>query len=427
MDQKKSKQGWHIKTLLTLLLTTTIFPANYAGVSFRLGQHESSSRDPRNIVFDQQKVNSPQMLSRAPQTGETWKAAEAYQRTEPKMMLVISRPILYWTVFVTIATFILINIILGHLCDQPMNKQCLVNLLYRDVLRINITHVSLWSFAIFYCECQGQIPFGEAGAQIIAYLNQILTLLILFYLNTIGILRLCTARLKQVDLGIPFLGEYDEVALRNVRCGIYSALSVVVGTQVCLSAMPPAYYPLSNGLKVHVKHLSTGSIIVLAFQFLLLSLCAIFHLGAKLCIVKEKIKMHPIMLRRGKKNKEQENGSINTEHEAIIKQWSRKYGFIVPILPNVAMMIGLALVIGVHYFHPSKQEYGENNVSFWGIVSTTIGFEGVFFPSWLILRNRNLRSYAKRHVARILTKLLSRVSKLLCTVPHVRRQNRVTP
>ena len=428
---KKKSKRWSIKSLLVLLLTTTTFPANYAGVSLLLGQPESSSREPQNIVVDEPKLNSPLVPFQSRKNDEAWKVSEsvAYQRTEPKMMLAISRPILYWTIVVPIASFILIGIILGHLCDQPMNKQCLVNLLYRDVLRINITHVCLWSLAIFYCEYQGQIPFGEKGAQIIAYLNQILALLILAYLNTIGILRLCTARLKQVDLAIPLLGECDEVALRNIRCGIYSVMLFVVGTQVCFSAMPPAYYPLSNGLKVHVNELSTGSIIVLAFQFLLLSLCAIFHLGAKIYMVKERMKMHPIILRRGRKIKgEQENGSIDIEqHEATIKELSRKYGFIVPILPNVAMMIGLAVVISLHYFHPSKQEYGENNVSFWHIVSITIGFEGVFFPSWLIFRNRNLRSYAKRHVARILTKLLSNVSKLSYVIPHVKRQNIVTP
>ena len=140
----------------------------------------------------------------------------------------------------------------------------------------------------------------------------------------------------------------------------------VVGTEFFFSAMPPVYYPLSNGIKLHVKDMSVGTIMILAFHVLLLSTCAFFHLGAKICMAQESIKMRPVMvLRQGKTNQStHENVATNTEHEPIIKQIYKTCSFIIPVLPNLAMMVGLAIVIGLHFFLPPKQAFGENNTTF---------------------------------------------------------------
>ena len=425
----KKYQTWTVKTLLILLSTTTVFPANYTGVSLHrdiqkgsVGEHTMGTKNDRD----------PGMFSPQIPIGKTEESLKigVPQTAKPTITkLLISLPVLCWTAVVPVASIILINIILAYLCDQPTNKQCLINLLYRDVLTINILHVCLWSFGMFYCEYRGQIPFNETEAESIAYLNHLLTLLILAYLNAIGILRLCTVKFKQVDLLIPFLGECDEIALRNIRCGIYSVMVVVVGTEFFCSAMPPVYYPLSNGIKLHFKNLSVGSILILAFHVLLLSTCAIFHLGAKICTLQENMKMRPVMmLRQGKTNQSiHENGTNDIEHEPASNHLSRTYALIVPILPNVAMMVGLAIVIGLHFFLPPKQALGENNSTFWGLVALTIGVEGVFFPSWLIVRNRSLRSYAKKHASKLFTKLTSTIRKLPYIFFYIRRHNIITP
>ena len=114
-------------------------------------------------------------------------------------------------------------------------------------------------------------------------------------------------------------------------------------------------------------------------------------------------------------------------HETVLTQFSRKYGFFAQLLPNVAMMIGLIVVIGLHFFLPPKQKHGENNTSFWPLVSATIGFEGVFFPFWLILRNKTLRSYAKKRAMKITGKLATISRKFDCPFLQIRRNNAITP
>ena len=91
------------------------------------------------------------------------------------------------------------------------------------------------------------------------------------------------------------------------------------------------------------------------------------------------------------------------------------------------MMIGLAIVIGLHFFLPPKQALGENNTTFWGLVAITIGVEGVFFPSWLIVRNRSLRSYAKKQATKLSTKLTTTIRKLPYMIFYIRRHNIITP
>ena len=409
VKRQKSSRSWTIRGCLLLLFTTSVIPANHSGASLNLieSHSEALQSTTRNGLIDTALTSTP-------------------SSDKSEIRLLISRPTLWWTAVVPVASFVLINIILGYLCDQPTNKQCLINLLYRDVLSINITHICLWSFSVFYCEYQEQMPFSETEAQAIAYTNQILTLLVLGYLNTIGIIRLWTVTHKQLDLLVPFLGEEDEIALRNIRCGIYSMMGTIFGAEFFLSAIPPVYYPLTNGIKVHVKNLSNGSIVVIASQLFLLSAGAILHICAKIFIAKENAKIRPITLKQGKINHPNVIGIPDTQNEPALTQFVAKYGFIAPLLPNAAMMIGLAVVIGLQIFLPPKQALGENNTSFWNLVSVIIGFEGVFFPSWLIMINKSLRSYTKRQVMKVTSKLTTILRKCP-TVLKFRRNNVITP
>ena len=175
-----------------------MFPANYTGVSLHRDIQKGLIADQKIVTKNDPGVFLPKSAIPMGKTEELLKMVGAQEAKRNIIMLLISRPVLCWTAVVPIASVILINIILAYLCDQPTNKQCLINLLYRDVLTINITHVCLWSFGMFYCEFRGQIPFTETEAQSIAYLNHLLTLLILAYINAIGILRLCTVKFKQV-------------------------------------------------------------------------------------------------------------------------------------------------------------------------------------------------------------------------------------
>ena len=427
--QNRKSLSCTIKGFLFLLLTTTIFPANHLGESLHHDQEDTSSIEQRIVATNNPKITKKDFVHQPlPALAKTGEVSTPVSTRDDNLIirLVISRPMLYLTALVPLASLILINIILAYLCDQPTNKQCLINLLYRDILSINITHVCLWSFGLFYCEYKGQKPFDENEAKFIAYMNQMMTFLILVYLNTIGILRLCTIKLKQVDLLVPYLGECDEIALRNIRFGIFSSVAAVFGAIIVLSIMPPVYYPLSSGVHLHIKNFSVGSTIVIAFQLLLLSSCVILHIGTKICAVMENIKVQPILMKEGKGGKDTKT-SRNADHDATINIWFRKYSFIGPIILNVVMVVGLASSIIILYFVPTKQVRfpGENNVSFWWIASITIGFEGVFFPFWLIIRNRNLRSYAKKHTLVICTKLASTMRKLPYLLFYIRRQNNV--
>ena len=137
--------------------------------------------------------------------------------------------------------------------------------------------------------------------------------------------------------------------------------------------------------------------------------------------------MRPTVLRQGKLSKTAEIGPTDTQHETVLTQFLRKYGFIAPLLPNVAMMMGLAVVIVIHFFLPPSQEHGENNTTFWNLVSVTIGFEGVFFPLWLIIRNKSLRSYAEKRVMKIIAKLITIFRKFPNPLLQIRRNNSITP
>ena len=408
VEQRKKSRSWSMKICLLLIFTTSVIPANHSGISLN------------QFPYKYQQQNSRTKYS----PGDTTLTSTSTSKLRPQ--LEISRPTLVWTVMVPIASLVLINIILGYLWDQPTNKQCLINLLYRDVLGANISHIFLWSFSIIYCEFNGQMPFSKPQAEFIAYTNQILTLLILGYLNTIGIIRLCTVKHKQLDLLIPFLGESDEIALRNIRSGIYLIMGTIFGAEFFLSAIPPVYYPLSKGIKIHINNLSYGSIAVIAFQLFLLSAGAILHICAKIFINKENAKMRPVILKQGKAGQSNDMG-LQDKQETVLTQFSRKYGFIAPVLPNVAMMVGLIIVIGILVLLPPKQKDGENNTSFWPLVSVTIGFEGVFFPSWLIFRNKSLRSYARKRAAKIIGKLITIYRKFSNPLLKVRRNNSITP
>ena len=113
-----------------------------------------------------------------------------------------SNDILSWTavtmmisLFVASPFFVLP--LLWFLQDLPLNKQCIMNCLYQDVIKINLLFVWSWAFSAITFKILAEkfmIDHLEAFVEFAVIANEIVYFLIMIYLSLIGGLRVYVAK-----------------------------------------------------------------------------------------------------------------------------------------------------------------------------------------------------------------------------------------
>ena len=368
MLRKKQKNNHKKNTKLCIFIigSLLVLPINYESASINLIKEAKQLTQKIHEPVNDQKPTLP-----------------SFQTEKIERNIEITGVTIFWTTVTMLGCSMLTMILIGYLKNQPTNKQCLMNCMYQDAIKINFAIVLFWSGLSVTCKWFGNGSYFDIRPAIyIALANQTLSLFLHAYLNAIGFLRLYTMKYKSLDPATEWIGDDDNKALRKFRTITSLLVIIAITTMFATDTNPPIFYHL-HGKNGHVKHLPIGSCVVLGLQILLCSACAFLHFAAKVYLKLEETKL----FQRHTQGGMYKFTSIDTEFPLLER-------FIVPILPyltsTLVLILGLVLLYSTHI----TLEKG----NFWFLASLFITVEGLLLPGWIVFRSANIRLYAKRQL-----------------------------
>ena len=158
-------------------------------------------------------------------------------------------PDISWMIALTLLQIFLIspclsNLLVGFFQNQPMQKQCVMNTLYQDVIQMNQLLVWCWTMSgliIQQLSAIEQATFILMFAKYMVVVQEALALAILLYLCLIGGLRLYTIKFSVLDPTTDYWEVSDYTAIRIIRSslGIFVAAVIVI---LCITSTNPLVY-----------------------------------------------------------------------------------------------------------------------------------------------------------------------------------------
>ena len=174
--------------------------------------------------------------------------------------------------------------LLFFLQDLPLTKQCIMNTLYQDVIRINLALVSFWTvsgmISKFLIETNNIFMISIFN-EILAAVNEALSSVIVFYLSLIGGLRLFTTRYHILDPLTHFFGEKEENILRSIRFIMFLVSFSITSAILVSSTRPITYFSIRGECSV-LLILPLSSKLMLIYEVVMVMICIMVHVSAKI-------------------------------------------------------------------------------------------------------------------------------------------------
>ena len=311
----------------------------------------------------------------------------------------ISTIILIWMLIV-LSLSVLLNLILtGGLEAQPLSKQCLILKIYQDTLKINHGSVCLWSCSTMIWSLveseEGTYNSHVAGG--IAFLDQLVFLILVQNLLFIGILRLLIIKYKVLD-PLSNLFEDENVAVWVIRVSILVVSIIIITLIYASSSIPPVYYMIKEG---NMENASLESMVILTMDVILLVICAIIHITATFMHKYEGAKIaqrYTHEERTGQMSNRRGtitfklcflNANQNDSFE-ISDGVQNAYAPVAYFTLNSLIVVGG--FVGLYYVHI----YFKTKQQFWLMIALFFGNQGVIIPAIMIYKYASFRVYLKR-------------------------------
>ena len=135
---------------------------------------------------------------------------------------------LTFTYLILPVSLVLTSFLIHSLKSLPLSKQSLIVRMYQDSLSVNVLLVIFWSFVctLWMILDDADETYKHKAAEIIAFLDQELSLTLVLNLLTIGIFRILRVRYKILD---PFSIWIDD---ESKSLGIIRGITIVLGLLV---------------------------------------------------------------------------------------------------------------------------------------------------------------------------------------------------
>ena len=201
MKAKRNHKKSKFKLFLFLLMSTVVVPPNIKGDTFK-GNNKLEFRGPIfNETCCQDTIgNIIEIVSEGDH--------------------VISWKIIFFMCIITLVAPYLNHLWISFLKDQPLNKQCVLNRLCRDVVRVNLLYCLLWtttSMILKMIDASGSERTINDVAYCSSLLNEGVFYILMMYLLLIGSLRIYTLRYNVLDPVEECFGKCENMVVTCIR------------------------------------------------------------------------------------------------------------------------------------------------------------------------------------------------------------------
>ena len=312
---------------------------------------------------------------------------------------------------------------LRFLKDQPLDRQCLVNNLLRDLIKTNTLFVCLLNILAFFFgifEVSQESSILILITKYLVLMNEAIVFVMMEYLCLIASMRLYTIRFKVLDPVDEFLGEYNIASLIFIRILILVMPIFTIGMLYSNSIQPILYYQLIEK-NTPWKDIPHATRILYAIDMTLITISVTLFAFVKIYQWAVQSKKTSHVLENGAGNNveninngnipnppiEANNESSNNPQESGERNW---YDLLRMVLPNLLhLVIGLLIVVLL-----LLDCVGVLNFDIWWSLTTLALLQGVVFPISIILWFDNLRMYCLRQITCHINVVIPQAHRALC-------------
>ena len=295
--------------------------------------------------------------------------------------------ILTWNYLIIPICIFLTSLIIHSLKNLPLSKQSLIVRMYEDSLRVNVLLVLFWgcSSSIWSLLEGMNDEYKKKTAEIIAYLDQMLSLMLVLNLLSIGLFRILRVKYKVLD---PFSIWVDD---EGKSLGILRGLIIIVGLLVNILiyisfSMPPVFHMIKDG---NLNNAPISSMVILTFDIGVLIFCGILHISASMLQKYQELRFIQKYEYQGSDATRTENNNRVTKCLIFCCKNDTEpiniSGVVICFLMN-ALFIIFGCIFVYHL-----QPYFNTDCSFWAIILLFITNQGVIIPILIVLKYASLK------------------------------------
>ena len=397
MKVKRQRRKFKFKFVLFIIVSTCFLRPNYLGL--RLSNVHGAEKDfKENKLFEYTNLKDNSSISQSEKINEN----KSINFTVPRGVIVLMALIF--------AIAPLCGIIwLRFLHDQPLNKQCLVNHLFRDLIRTNTLFVCLlnilaFAFSIF--EGSKESSTLIFITKYLVLINEAIFFVIMACLWLLAFMRLYTIRFNVLDPVDEFLGEYSGVSHIFIRLLILVTPIFATAILYANSIQPILYYQLIEK-NVSWKDIPQASRILFGIDMTLCSISVTLFASVKVYQWKVESKERTQMLRNvggndvviihndnipNPSNDTDQESSTNPQESGESKR--KLYDPRRMALPTLMYLLtGLLITVLI-----VLQSLEVLTFDIWWSLTAVAGLQGVVLPTMIILWYDNLRMYCLRQI-----------------------------
>ena len=412
MKAKEKHKKYTFKLILFLLTTTLLVIPNIYGKSLKPNETNKANFKAKYHIPNPMKHQD---------------TATGLKKMEQNPNNIIS-----WTVIFAMSTIGVLSPYLNllwirFLKDQPLNKQCALNCLSRDLIRTNLLFCWTWSVSpILFkiLEISGFEGVFKEYAHGVSLLTEALFFILMMHLLLIGFLRLFTLRYNVLDPVEEFFGKGEDVAVTCIRLLILSAAVFMLSVLVICSVKPYSFYRITNQ-HLTWKDTPRGTQIQHIFDNIFLTVCGIVFMTAR---VYQRYKYYShdsnTLKITSKCNRNLDSNDETTyqgeEFEADeatnIKTFAERVSL--PALLYIGTAFPVIIVIILEYL-----EVLSTNI--WWILTPLVGMLSVFIPLMICFWYDDLKEYFRRQMKCDIDGASRSIQDILSSLKL--RQTRVSP
>jgi hypothetical protein len=419
MKIERPYEDFRRRFILFLLMSTFLLPANILGVSFKKG-HEM------DLKYTLHKTAHPSNVGNN----------VTDEKTETKGAVSIDNQKLSWSMIASISIISVIATYVGllwtsYLKDQPMDKQCLMNNICRDLINTNTLYCWFWTaasvtFKIF--KDHEQNPIRHELAKYLALMNEAIFLIMMMYICLAGVLRLYTLRFQVLDPLEEWFGEREKMTMICVRLSILSMTLFFVSMLHLGSIRPLVFYKVTKPYMTW-EDTPLGSLLLSGFNTGLCVICGILFIASKIYqnSLDSKLQVYHIELgTQGNSNVNgisncRKNPTTNEETSRCAKEsqgalaWAGRVSTATLYIVTAILLNLMSLLIHLDVIY----------IDIWWGVTGMVGILGVVNRVALIFWYRDLTTYCLRKVKGDINDVVGLINGFISTVKKLR--SRIAP
>ena len=288
-----------------------------------------------------------------------------------------------WILLLFAITVIIVGPYLGllgirFLKDQPLNKQSILNKLFRDLTKIQILFIFFWITYIITSKCIEDPQNWQLYlqlAKLISYMNEATFFHGMLYVCLIAAVRLYTIKYQVLDPLEKWFGDNEDTAVMFIRLIISSLVLIYIGIVSLTSATPMVFYKLTEN-DINLKDVSWKSHVKLGFNI-------------SCCIIAFMLFTAGKMIQRKHKDADRpRNSMVNATNEPREENDVSHYVSYVSFMYLSSSLFIFVILLLVYF--------GVIYVNIWWGLTMLMAVQGVGMPIIFLSLNMTFRNYCWR-------------------------------